>query len=53
MERDINSRDGEEDRSLGILDSNGVQTDAYTGDSIDTLNAAKWQLPRQDRQLTG
>ncbi|MFB3979468.1 phage major capsid family protein [Microbacterium proteolyticum] len=44
---------GEEVRFLGILNSNGVQTQVYTGALIDTLNAAKWQLLSQDRQMAG
>lgn len=53
IERDVIDGDGEGDRFKGILNSSGIQTQAFTGTLVDTLNAAKWKLLAQDRQLTG
>jgi hypothetical protein len=44
IEADVLSGDDEADRFLGILETSGVQTQAYTGDILDTFKAAKYKL---------
>lgn len=53
IEADVLSGDGEADRFRGILETSGVQTQAYTGDVLDTFRAAKYKLLGQERALTG
>lgn len=53
IEADVLSGDGEADRFRGILETSGVQTQAYTGDRLDTFRAAKYKLLGQERALTG
>lgn len=53
IEADVLSGDGEDDRFLGILETSGVQTQAFTGELLDTLRAAKYKLLGQERALTG
>jgi HK97 family phage major capsid protein len=53
IEADVLSGDGEADRFRGILETSGVQNQAYTGDLLDTFRAAKYKLLGQERALTG
>ncbi|MCK6080978.1 phage major capsid protein [Microbacterium sp. EYE_5] len=53
IERDVLSGDGEDDRFTGIDHTEGVQVQAFEGDLLTTLSAAKYKLLAQDRQLTG
>ncbi|MHC3000351.1 phage major capsid protein [Microbacterium sp. HJ5] len=53
MERDVISGDGEGDRFRGLLNTSGIQSQAYTTDLVTTLRAAKWKLLAQSRGLTG
>ncbi|MEZ3160626.1 phage major capsid protein [Microbacterium sp. BWT-B31] len=47
------SGDGEDDRSTGILETSGVQVQAFTTDLLTTLSAAKYKLLGQERAITG
>ncbi|GAA1962624.1 phage major capsid protein [Microbacterium aquimaris] len=53
IERDVLSGDGLDDRFTGILETSGVQVQAYTADLLTTLSAAKYKLLAHDRNLTG
>ena len=53
IERDVLSGDGVNDRFTGILETSGVQVQAYTTDLLTTLSAAKYKLLGQERALTG
>lgn len=53
IEADVLSGDGEGDRFLGILETSSVQVQAFTGELLDTLRAAKYKLLSQERALTG
>lgn len=47
------SGDGEDDRFTGILETTGVQVQAFTGTLRDTLRTAKYKLLALERELTG
>lgn len=53
IEKDVLSGDGEDDRFTGILETSGIQTQAFQGDLLATLSAAKYKLLAQERNLTG
>ncbi|GAA3211204.1 phage major capsid protein [Microbacterium terregens] len=53
IEADVLSGDGEEDRFTGILETSGIQSQAFTTDLLTTLSTAKYKLLAQDRKLTG
>ena len=53
IERDVISGDGADDRFTGILETSGVQVQAYDTDLLTTLSAAKYKLLGQERNLTG
>ncbi|MBN7792508.1 phage major capsid protein [Microbacterium esteraromaticum] len=53
IETDVLSGDGVDDRFTGILETSGVQTQAFEGDLLATLSAAKYKLLAQERNLTG
>jgi hypothetical protein len=48
----VASRDGEDNRFLGLLNTFGLQTQAFTTGLVSTLRAAKYKLLAQDRGLT-
>lgn len=53
IERDILPGNGENDRFTGILETSGVQVQAFATDLLTTLSAAKYKLLGQERALTG
>lgn len=53
IEKDVLSGDGIADRFSGILETSGVQAQAFEGDLLTTLSAAKYKLLPQERNLTG
>lgn len=53
IERDVISGDGEDDRFLGLLETSGLRTQAFTTDLITTLSNAKYALIGAERTITG
>lgn len=53
IERDLIGGDGTNDKFTGILNTSGVQTQAFSTDLITTLSAAKYKLLGQSRNLNG
>lgn len=53
IEADVLTGDGTDDAFTGILETSGVQVQAFDSDLLTTLSAAKYKLLGQDRALTG
>jgi hypothetical protein len=53
IEGDVVSGDGEDDRFTGILQTSGIQSQAFVTDRLTTLSTAKYKLLAQERAITG